>query len=58
MFVCAQLVWWSGVHVASPLTQFSAVYGYGGIAGEKDVLVPVPCKALRDAFPHQYNIDK
>jgi len=33
-------------------------YSYGGIAVDKDVLVPVPCKALGDAFSHQCNVDK
>lgn len=49
---------WSGAHVASLGTQSSAACCYGEIAVGKDVLVPGPHEALRDAFPCQQKVDK
>lgn len=57
VFACAGSVRLNRVHVALLLTQSSAMYGYGGLAVDRDVLIPVPYK-LRDAFPHQYSVDK
>lgn len=57
MFACAGFVRLNRVHVASLLTQSSAAYGYGGLAIDRDVFIPVPYK-LRDAFPFQYSVDK
>lgn len=57
MFACAGFMKLNRVHVASLLTQSSAAYSYGGLAIDRNVLIPVPYK-LRDAFPLQYSVDK
>lgn len=52
MNVSAQLV-----RCTSPHCWPSLERSYGGIAVDKNVLVLVPCKPLRDAFLHQHNVD-